>query len=35
VNLAIAYEMISKRRGSVINKYLTTKNPKIIGKVSI
>jgi hypothetical protein len=27
--------MISKRSGSVINKYLTTKNPKILGRVSI
>jgi hypothetical protein len=35
VNFAIAYQMVSKRSGSVINKYLTTKNPKLLGKVSI
>jgi len=27
--------MVSKRSGSVINKYLTTKNPKLLGKFSI
>jgi hypothetical protein len=33
-NLAIAYQMVSTRSGWVINKYLITKNPKILGKVS-
>jgi hypothetical protein len=35
VNLAIAYQVVSKRGGIVINIYLTTKTPKILGKVSI